>query len=58
MTSQKLTYLAGGPDGVIHVKSSLRGIGGLEVLVKVTHSGLCGTGMSRYIYSAFTAASC
>jgi len=25
------------------VKTSLRGIGGLEVLVRVTHSGLCGT---------------
>jgi len=43
MDSQKLTYLAGSPDGTIHVKTSQRAIGGVEVLVKVTHSGLCGT---------------
>ena len=43
MTSQRLTYLAGSPDGKIQVKSSVRAIGGLEVLVRVTHSGLCGT---------------
>jgi alcohol dehydrogenase (NADP+) len=43
MASQKLTYLAGGPDGKIHVKTSKRAIGGVEVLVRVTHSGLCGT---------------
>jgi hypothetical protein len=43
MTPQKLTYLSGDPNGVIHAKSSLRNIGALEVLVRVTHSGLCGT---------------
>lgn len=43
MTSQTLTYLAGGPEGKIVVKTSNRAIGGVEVLVKVTHSGLCGT---------------
>jgi alcohol dehydrogenase (NADP+) len=43
MSSQKLTYLAGSLDGNIHVKTSVRDIGGVEVLVRVTHSGLCGT---------------
>jgi alcohol dehydrogenase (NADP+) len=43
MASQNLTYLAGGPDGKIQVKTSVRNIGGVEVLVRVTHSGLCGT---------------
>ncbi|TVY44183.1 alcohol dehydrogenase [Lachnellula subtilissima] len=41
--SQKLTYLAGSPEGKIEVKTSVRVIGGIEVLVRVTHSGLCGT---------------
>lgn len=42
---QKLTYLAGASDGsgVIQVQTSIRAIGGLEVLIKVTHSGVCGT---------------
>lgn len=43
MSSQVLTYLAGDADGKIHTKTATRAIGGLEVLVKVTHSGLCGT---------------
>jgi alcohol dehydrogenase (NADP+) len=43
MASQKLIYLAGSPDGKIHVKTSVRAIGGVEVLVRVTQSGLCGT---------------
>ena len=43
MAFKKLTYLAGGADGKIAVKTSLRAIGGVEVLIKVTHSGLCGT---------------
>jgi D-arabinose 1-dehydrogenase-like Zn-dependent alcohol dehydrogenase len=43
MAGQKLTYLAGDPDGRIVVKTSMRAIGNLEVLVRVTHSGLCGT---------------
>ena len=43
MASQKLTYLAGSPNGKIHVKTSVRAIGGVEVLVRVSHSGLCGT---------------
>jgi threonine dehydrogenase-like Zn-dependent dehydrogenase len=40
--SKSLTYLAGGPDG-IHVKQSVRAIGGVEVLLRITHSGVCGT---------------
>ena len=43
MVSQKLTYLAGSPEGQIHVKTAVRAIGGVEVLIRVTHSGLCGT---------------
>lgn len=43
MASKQLRYLAGGPDGKISVKTSLRKIGDVEVLIKVTHSGLCGT---------------
>jgi D-arabinose 1-dehydrogenase-like Zn-dependent alcohol dehydrogenase len=43
MAEQRLTYLAGDPDGNIVVKTSMRAIGNLEVLVRVTHSGLCGT---------------
>ncbi|KAG4420794.1 hypothetical protein IFR04_006074 [Cadophora malorum] len=43
MALETLTYLAGGPDGKIHVKKSQRAIGGVEVLVRVTHSGVCGT---------------
>jgi len=43
MAEQELKYLAGGPDGKIVLKTSIRSIGNLEVLVKVTHSGLCGT---------------
>lgn len=43
MALQSLTYLAGDANGQIHVKHSKRAIGGLEVLVRVTHSGVCGT---------------
>ncbi|KUJ20897.1 NADP-dependent alcohol dehydrogenase [Mollisia scopiformis] len=43
MAFQSLTYLAGDSDGRIHVKHSKRAIGGLEVLVRVSHSGVCGT---------------
>ncbi|TVY81518.1 alcohol dehydrogenase [Lachnellula suecica] len=43
MAEQTLTYLAGDPDGNIVVKTSKRAVEALEVLVKVTHSGLCGT---------------
>jgi alcohol dehydrogenase (NADP+) len=43
MTEQKLSYLAGDPDGKIVIKTSIRAIGNLEVLVRVTHSGVCGT---------------
>ena len=43
MTLHRLSYLAGDHDGKICLKSSLRAIGGLEVLVKVTNSGVCGT---------------
>lgn len=43
MASQKLTYIAGDAEGKLHVKTSTRLIGDLEVLVRVTHSGLCGT---------------
>lgn len=43
MASQNLTYLAGTPEGKIVVKTSVRAISGVEVLVRVTHSGLCGT---------------
>lgn len=43
MAARTLTYLAGGPDGKITVKQSIRAIGGVEVLVRVTHSGVCGT---------------
>ncbi len=43
MAFQNLSYLAGDADGRVHVKLSRRAIGGLEVLVRVTHSGVCGT---------------
>jgi len=43
MASQQLTFLAGSADGKIKVKNSVRAIGIVEVLIKVTHSGLCGT---------------
>ena len=43
MSTHALTYLAGGEDGVIRVKTAARAVGGLEVLVRITHSGVCGT---------------
>ena len=43
MASKTLTYLAGGADGKIRVKRSVRAVGGVEVVVRVTHSGVCGT---------------
>lgn len=43
MASRSLTYLAGGPDGKIRVKTSVRSVSRVEVVVKVTHSGVCGT---------------
>lgn len=43
MSPKPITYLAGSPDGQIHVKKSTRAVGGVEVLVRVTHSGVCGT---------------
>ncbi len=43
MASQQVTYLAGTPDGKIVQKTAVRAISGVEVLVRVTHSGLCGT---------------
>jgi len=43
MVSQEIKYLAGDPNGKIYIKHSTSFIGHLEVLVKVTHSGLCGT---------------
>jgi alcohol dehydrogenase (NADP+) len=43
MAPQTLTYLAGGPDGKIHVETAVRELSGVEVLVKITHSGVCGT---------------
>jgi alcohol dehydrogenase (NADP+) len=43
MALQSLSYLAGDSDGKIQIKHSKRAIEGLEVLVKVTHSGVCGT---------------
>lgn len=43
MFSQEVNYLAGKPDGKIQAKKSTRAVGNLEVVVKVSHSGLCGT---------------
>ena len=43
MSTATLTYLAGGDDGAIRVKTASRAVGGLEVLVRITHSGVCGT---------------
>lgn len=43
MATKSLKYLAGGPDGKIRVKSATRTIGDVEVVVRVTHSGVCGT---------------
>jgi alcohol dehydrogenase (NADP+) len=43
MALQTLNYLAGDSNGEIHLKKSQRAIGGVEVLIKVTHSGVCGT---------------
>jgi threonine dehydrogenase-like Zn-dependent dehydrogenase len=40
---QTLTYLAGDEDGTIRVRSSRREIHRVVVLVRTTHSGLCGT---------------
>ncbi|CZR54307.1 related to ADH7-NADP(H)-dependent alcohol dehydrogenase [Phialocephala subalpina] len=40
---ESILYLAGGAGGRIQLKYSQRAIGGLEVLVRVTHSGVCGT---------------
>ncbi|TVY13283.1 alcohol dehydrogenase [Lachnellula arida] len=39
----QITYLSGSPTGAILTKSSTRILGNREVLVRVTHSGLCGT---------------
>ncbi|KAH8881460.1 NADP-dependent alcohol dehydrogenase [Thozetella sp. PMI_491] len=43
MASKTLNYLAGGPDGQIRVKTSVRAIGRLEAVVRITHCGVCGT---------------
>lgn len=43
MATQRLTYLAGDANGHIQIRTSVRAIGGVEVLIKVTHCGLCGT---------------
>lgn len=43
MASYTLNCLAGDRTGKIFSKSSERVLGGVEVLVQVTHSGLCGT---------------
>ncbi|KAJ9151960.1 NADP-dependent alcohol dehydrogenase [Pleurostoma richardsiae] len=43
MATRKLTYLAGGEDGSIRVKTAVRAVGGLEVVVRITHCGVCGT---------------
>ncbi|KAH6681749.1 NADP-dependent alcohol dehydrogenase [Halenospora varia] len=41
--AHELRYLAGSANGDIVNKISDRDVGGLEVLVRVTHSGVCGT---------------
>lgn len=43
MATQAITYLAGSPSGEIQLRKSERAIGNLEVVVKVSHSGVCGT---------------
>lgn len=43
MALQNLTYLVGDSNDCIQIKHSQRAIAGLEVLVRVTHCGLCGT---------------
>ncbi|RDW75748.1 NADP-dependent alcohol dehydrogenase [Coleophoma crateriformis] len=43
-TKAKLTFLSGtSQSGVIQLRTSERDIGGLEVLVRVTHCGVCAT---------------
>ncbi|RDW82427.1 NADP-dependent alcohol dehydrogenase [Coleophoma cylindrospora] len=43
-TKAKLTFLSGTPQtGVIQLRTAERDIGGLEVLVSVTHCGVCAT---------------
>ncbi|EFW99811.1 NADP-dependent alcohol dehydrogenase [Grosmannia clavigera kw1407] len=43
MSTHSLKYLAGGEDGKIRLKTAVRSVSGVEVLVRITHSGVCGT---------------
>ncbi|CAK7214655.1 putative secondary metabolism biosynthetic enzyme [Sporothrix bragantina] len=43
MDGQKRNYLAGTPSGALERRSAIISLGPLEVLVRITHSGVCGT---------------
>ncbi|KAF7547020.1 hypothetical protein G7046_g9139 [Stylonectria norvegica] len=43
MSTKILNYLAGGKDGAIRIKKTTRELGDLDVYVRITHSGVCGT---------------
>lgn len=43
MSTQSIKFMVGGEDGTIRVKTTDRTVSGVEVLVRITHSGLCGT---------------
>ncbi|CAK7226015.1 putative secondary metabolism biosynthetic enzyme [Sporothrix curviconia] len=43
MDGEKRNYLAGTPSGALERRSATIALGPLEVLVRITHSGVCGT---------------
>ncbi|KJR82034.1 NADP-dependent alcohol dehydrogenase [Sporothrix schenckii 1099-18] len=43
MDGETRTYLAGSPSGALQRRTALIALGALEVLVRITHSGVCGT---------------
>jgi alcohol dehydrogenase (NADP+) len=43
MDGETRTYLAGTPSGELERRTAPIALGALEVLVRITHSGVCGT---------------
>ncbi|ERS97524.1 hypothetical protein HMPREF1624_05693 [Sporothrix schenckii ATCC 58251] len=43
MDGETRTYLAGSPSGALQRRTAIIALGALEVLVRITHSGVCGT---------------
>lgn len=43
MSAETRTYLAGTPSGALERRTTPIDLGALEVLVRITHSGVCGT---------------